>query len=326
VTAELSTRTLTQLLLRLHEHAQELGYRPFQQFCLAEMAKLVPFDAGLLGMGTIQEGVPHGHDVLLDRRPAEFMESWNRIKQEDRVALAAMREPDRTHAFDVTGAIFEGCDEAREHCRQWRIAHVMCTASIDADSGLYRVMSIYREQAAQPFSEAERAATELIVPHLFAAARQARIGQLRARMSAGSGHGLAAAIAGDKGLVLEAEPSFVDVLRSEWPAFRGPWLPAKLWDELGHTDPRERCFERIFVRVRPVEGVWLAEARRRIAADALTTREREVAQAFARGDSHREIGERLGVSPNTVRRHLANTYEKLGIASKAELDRMLSPD
>jgi len=33
--------------------------------------------------------------------------------------------------------------------------------------------------------------------------------------------------------------------------------------------------------------------------------------------------ERLQIAPATVRRHLANLYEKLGVSSKAELDRML---
>lgn len=58
-------------------------------------------------------------------------------------------------------------------------------------------------------------------------------------------------------------------------------------------------------------------------ANQLTGRERTIAEAFASGDNHREVADRLGISPNTVRRHLSNVYEKLGIASKAELDRML---
>ena len=66
--------------------------------------------------------------------------------------------------------------------------------------------------------------------------------------------------------------------------------------------------------------------RGRIAADELTAREREIARAFALGENYREIGARFSLSPNTVRRHLSNIYEKLGISSKAELDRMIEVD
>jgi DNA-binding CsgD family transcriptional regulator len=48
-----------------------------------------------------------------------------------------------------------------------------------------------------------------------------------------------------------------------------------------------------------------------------------VARAFSLGETYREIAERLGIAPNTVRRHLANIYDKLGISSKVELDRMV---
>jgi DNA-binding CsgD family transcriptional regulator len=67
----------------------------------------------------------------------------------------------------------------------------------------------------------------------------------------------------------------------------------------------------------------LVHVRRVVVADRLTARERQIAEAFSTGDSYREIGERLTIAPNTVRRHLANIYEKLGISSKVELDRML---
>jgi DNA-binding CsgD family transcriptional regulator len=323
---EPTPRAISQLLLRLHERAHELGYRAFQNFSLKEIATLIPFDGGLLAMGTIQNGVPHGHDALLDRRPPEFIQSWEQIKTEDRVVMAAMREPDRTHAFDVEGGFLDGCDAALAHCREWKVAHILCTASIDAATGLYRVMAMHREDPGRPFSETERAAKELIVPHLFAAARQARIGQLRESSRGYAGHGRAAAIVGDSGLVLEAEPNFVEILRAELPGFQGPWLPADLWRELRSDVERERSLQRVIVRTSPVQGVWLLQTRRRVAADQLTAREREVAEAFSLGENYREIGARLSLSPNTVRRHLANIYEKLGISSKAELDRMVSTD
>jgi DNA-binding NarL/FixJ family response regulator len=51
----------------------------------------------------------------------------------------------------------------------------------------------------------------------------------------------------------------------------------------------------------------------------LTRREREVAELAARGASNREIADELFISPKTVEAHLARTFAKLGIRSRAAL-------
>jgi DNA-binding NarL/FixJ family response regulator len=50
----------------------------------------------------------------------------------------------------------------------------------------------------------------------------------------------------------------------------------------------------------------------------LTAREREVIEAFARGATYREVASALGMSPNTVRHHVRNIYDKLHVCSKTE--------
>lgn len=319
-----SSADISGFLLDLHERSNELGYRELQQYALRKLTEMIPFDAGLMGIGTIRDGVPQGHDVVLFGCPPELMESWERIKHEDNVALWAFHHPGETGNFAVDGPIFDGCDGARAHCKAWRIEHVMCTSMISTHSGLYWVMSTYRANADRPYSEAERQAMQLVVPHIFAAARRARIGQLRTRTHISDGHGQAAAIANGEALVLEAEPGFAELVAQAWPGWTGPVLPARIAEQLATGAPARIVEGRVVLRIDPTDGVVLLHIRRAVAADQLTAREREIAEAFSLGETHRQLGERFGLSPNTVRRHLSNIYEKLGISSKAELDRMLS--
>jgi DNA-binding CsgD family transcriptional regulator/pimeloyl-ACP methyl ester carboxylesterase len=53
------------------------------------------------------------------------------------------------------------------------------------------------------------------------------------------------------------------------------------------------------------------------ALDALSPREREVLRLVAEGLPNRDIAARLGVSPTTVARHLANIYAKLGVNTRS---------
>lgn len=51
----------------------------------------------------------------------------------------------------------------------------------------------------------------------------------------------------------------------------------------------------------------------------LSPREKEVARLAARGYSNAQIAEELFISVETVKRHMATIFEKLGIESRREL-------
>jgi len=52
---------------------------------------------------------------------------------------------------------------------------------------------------------------------------------------------------------------------------------------------------------------------------SLTPRERQVVQLIGQGASNRDIASRLGVSIDTVKHHLTNVFNKVGVASRLEL-------
>jgi two-component system nitrate/nitrite response regulator NarP len=51
--------------------------------------------------------------------------------------------------------------------------------------------------------------------------------------------------------------------------------------------------------------------------DLLTTRERELLAALANGWTNVQISARIGISQNTVKYHLKNLYDKLGVKNRA---------
>ncbi|MCW8139468.1 MAG: helix-turn-helix transcriptional regulator, partial [Planctomycetota bacterium] len=56
----------------------------------------------------------------------------------------------------------------------------------------------------------------------------------------------------------------------------------------------------------------------------LTPREAAVARLAARGDTNREIGERLSISPATVNVHLGRVLRKAGLGGRLELVRLVA--
>jgi len=55
------------------------------------------------------------------------------------------------------------------------------------------------------------------------------------------------------------------------------------------------------------------------ALDVLSQRERQVAQAVARGSTNKEIARVLGITERTVKAHLSAAFEKLGVRDRMQL-------
>jgi len=77
---------------------------------------------------------------------------------------------------------------------------------------------------------------------------------------------------------------------------------------------------------REVDGCGLRPRRRSGDDDALTARERLVAEQVARGLTNREVSGELGISVKTVEHHLGRVYAKLGVRSRSQLVHRLSPE
>lgn len=68
-----------------------------------------------------------------------------------------------------------------------------------------------------------------------------------------------------------------------------------------------------------LENLTRREAEARAAARILTPRELEITRMVARGLSNKEIARKLDITEGTVKVHLHNVYEKIGVTSRVAL-------
>jgi DNA-binding CsgD family transcriptional regulator len=150
-----------------------------------------------------------------------------------------------------------------------------------------------------------------------------------------------AAVAGDEGRLALLEEA-VDVLGSSQSALER----AHAMVELGAARRQARLRAAAEPQLRDglqlaaaLEAAPLAEAARRelhalglrprrvavTGPDALTPTERRVAELAASGLTNRQTAEALFVTVKTVETHLARVYHKLGISTRADLLKLLTP-
>jgi DNA-binding CsgD family transcriptional regulator len=88
------------------------------------------------------------------------------------------------------------------------------------------------------------------------------------------------------------------------------------------VDRRTRAFDDDELALIELLRAAILAAARRVAASppaacaSLTTRERQVLERVAAGDTNAAVAHRLGMRPRTVAKHLEHAYAKLGVSSR----------
>jgi len=75
-----------------------------------------------------------------------------------------------------------------------------------------------------------------------------------------------------------------------------------------------------------LERAYLAAERRRHPVPGLTPRQQDLLRLVAAGHTNTQIARRLGISEGTVRTHLENIYQKLGVSSRTAAVTRAFPD
>jgi DNA-binding CsgD family transcriptional regulator len=101
-----------------------------------------------------------------------------------------------------------------------------------------------------------------------------------------------------------------------------------LLDEMGMEAFAERARRELLATGETARKRTARTTTTTVASQQLTAQEAQVAQLARDGLSNPEIGARLFISAHTVQHHLGHVFNKLGITSRGQLDRVLpgSPD
>lgn len=318
----ISAEALNDLLLDLYRASREFTVREFQFHALESIRVHIPFEAVWWAMATQMEGGHHHvHDSYLQGMPDDCAELLNLTEQDNLVAQTCSHSPAICFNF-APEQLFSNLQTAML-TQHMGIMHVLCTAWQGSIPQLITFLSLSRRDRGLPFSEDERLLKQCLMPHLADMLQINRVMHIASVRAGDSDSRSAMAVTDEVGMLHAAEPGFELHLCIEWPDWEGPFLPKPLQAVL--LANQDRFLGRhLLVRFERVRESTLVTIARRAPSDALSTRERAVAEGFSGGESYKEVARRLGMSPLTVRHHLRIVYEKLGVSDKGELAKLLS--
>lgn len=311
----------SNVVLGLYRASREQSVGAFQDAAFELIKPVLPFDSALWLTGTLDFGSSDAafHTHHLYKQPLQLLADWARTK--DRAVFS--RKVFSSPGVTLNCIISQGFGpELAEHSRRYNIEHILATTNIDPIASLHELISIYRADPDNPFTEEERLFQQNIVPHLAETWRINRMLHLSHASQPTCAVMSRSAAADTKGFLHVVEPGFTRLLHEEWPDWRGPRLPnelvAGIENKSGHFMGKV-----ITVKISDMHDQFLLRGRSKSVVDTLGQRKRDVANYFSEGYTHKEIAKLLDLSPATVRNYLNSIYLKLGIGSKAELATIL---
>lgn len=307
---------LNHLLLEIHQAGHEAPANKFQPIALELITGFLPFDSAWWGNASAEP--LEIHRLHLHNCEASILQDYLPYMDQDFMRAELVAHPGRSInlADLITRTRFVRTALYQNVGKRYKIEWSLGTLLVEPVSSLQEFLTLWRHDPKRPFTEAERQTKELLMPHIAAAHRMARLrevlGDPRTRHECW-------AVADECGFLREISPAFVHWLRREWPTWQGSALPMNLLPTVRDAKPVRFGKQHLHVEKRGIYRYLRVTGTRVL--DGLSARERDIVERYAQGETHTTIAAALNLSPATVRNHIAHCYRKLAVNNKTELTR-----
>ena len=255
------------LLLGLYRDAMSCPRSEFQDRAVRVLRRALRFESAIWGGGYLDgAGGLGGRLVPLQVHTDEIdpagLEHWKAINLADKVIPITIATPGRTHAFHAPTLFSAKADGVmRDYARRFGRQSYLVTSFCAVDSTVREWCSLYRPDADDQFTDAERARCQVLATHL----RQAL--DVNTRLLGGSPGATApestddraahTALATPAGHLVSAQPAFTSACAARWREFDGRRLPAAVLKALLEGRGVVR-FAKFTLSSRPMAGLlWL---------------------------------------------------------------------
>ncbi len=309
---------LSRFLLELYGSLINEPAGDFREWVLARLSETIGFDSGVWASGAMTAQGPDFHTVTLWRQPPQMLIDYDRLKHLDPLFAASARAPGkpvRATSRASLPAVFI------PYVERYGLEQAMSTMHTDPRSQMLAGVSIWRNDRAKPFDAVAAETMEAVFPHLMAVATQRVLNDLGDAGRARTWTGFAAV--DTRGRLHASNDRFTEAMVEAFPHWLGPDLPEPLLGVVRAKSSKRVLLPTLAVQIMPHETLIAVQLRARTALDELTARQRQIVEMSAQGLNHKQLARDLGLSPTTVRNHIAHAYKSLGVRNRAELAALL---
>ncbi|MPS48225.1 MAG: LuxR family transcriptional regulator [Methylobacillus sp.] len=317
-----TVEAFSNVLLKLHDIAEYAPIDRYQELALDTVQEILPFDTAWWGIMSPNEISFSLHGSHLHNLPNSFVPMWEELKYDDALAKAVEVKPAQTVYFDQPA--FDEAPGLATLMGEHAVKQAFCTSHYLPSENAFVFLSLYREQGSPRFTLREGLLNKFLMPHLCALWESNRMRYSEQYKDRLHDESIYLAIVDRQFQIFDADNTFFDILRQEWPKLNSLTLPQAMIAQMSReTRIAEIKFSKIIARYEFIGDFCILAIRQRQRIDLLTKRELMVAQAFSTGASYKDIAKSANLSPTTIRYYLRVIYDKLNVNNKAEMATVL---
>lgn len=308
-------RLVSELTL-LYRSATTLSLQEFPDWLIRQARQWIGFDGATLGFGQCLDSgqLQIGYANVFGRSP-EMLAEYAEVNQLDPVTQRFLSSPadlQRTDLSTLYGRVQSTALQRFAHRHDLR--HLLLLGEPCRRGRALRWIVLYRGTGKE-FLAGDSSLLTALWPHLLCALdiNRSRVLDLNTPPMAER----ALALVNREGFIEVADSAFLALLTQTWPQFDGARLPSPA--QAARCCSKTWTGAHLTLSFSCLGHYALCQASRRSVTPLLSPREQEVARLFVAGNTHKEVAQQLGRSPNTVRSQLASIYQKLGLRDKAML-------
>ncbi len=306
--------------LDLIRAAREEAPEAFLEVCFRFLNAHLKFQVLLLACAPVHK-LAFGQGQLYGvTKQREMFESYAKVAHLDALSMGMFTTPGRAIPldYDAPELSAERFRPFREHLLRYDIMHGGGVTLLSDEGKNAFVMGAIRSQVGDRLSPDELERVAVLAPYVREAVlvHQGRNWLASPEIEVDE---LPVALVDERGCFKQMTPAFA---KHYWQKVQPPqgylYLEADCLTQVarGEAWPLPNGFAMHAARE---SNGYVLRIREQSRVDVLSARERQVAEAYASGASYTEIARALAIAPATVRRHITNLYEKLGIGHRADL-------
>lgn len=311
--------TYSELLLNLYKDAQDLPVDVFQDSTLTSLKQILPFDSCMWGHGVMKEVGLDIHSIHLYNSSHDMLNAYDKIKHLDRAALEIVQYPTKTMAFHSQSYFADDqYRKIREFCSVFGHENYWISSDVNSRTKFTQWISLYRKNREQLCTKEETELFTHLAPHLMQALAINRVKNIDRILGDLARERWTVAIADPRGNYYHTDQHFKSLQTREWPDDNPDAVPHTLLEEL-KKGTAQVSGKHVVVRNRFDHGLFYLQARKRVPADTLSSREILIARLLTAGQSQKQISNTLDRSPETIRSQVRSVFNKLNIHNVAAL-------
>ncbi|WP_046006518.1 helix-turn-helix transcriptional regulator [Pseudoalteromonas rubra] len=303
----------------LYREATRIAPENYRAWALEQLSRVIDFDAAFWGSGNSAD--IHFHYVChlgLDEQYAHHLQQTLAINPIKEAVINNLGKPVNMQDVIADDAFYQS-ELYQKLFKPYGIERILAAGHFDQDNGLYSLISLYRFDRQQVFTEQERQLQERLVFHLVNAVSHAFFLHLRVGNALQQTQDQAtSAICDSNGCFHQVQPRFVALLNEYFPNRTGVTLPFAIGKDQTTVE-----INNLAVSFRALGELFMVTLRLPGPLDTLSPRERQIVEWVCKGLTFKEVAKQLNVAPSTVSNHLYRIYDKIGINSRSELAQLV---